>query len=570
VAADDAAQASHPTRALFKRAAEELETNQPGEALARIDEAMRSAGESADALALRSLALLNTQRPHDAVASADRALALDPRHGIALANRAAALSRLKRYEEAAEATARLVAANSEFPYARGSLFGARMYCSDWTDYTEQVERLRTAVNDGRRACRPFVFLQVADDAAEQRRCAERFVADLCPPAAEPLGASARYGHDRIRVAYLSTDLHNHATAYLMAELLERHDRQRFEITAFSYGPAIEDAMRTRLRAAVEHFLDVRELSDHAVAALLRERETDIVIDLKGYTQSSRPRILAARPAPVQVGFLGYPGTSGAPYVDYLVADREVVPPEQAHHYSERIVYLPDCYQPNDSRRPIALATPSRAELGLPEDAFVFCCFNNSYKITPPVFACWMTLLRETPNAVLWLLPANAAAARNLAESARRHGIDPRRLRFAEPLPLAEHLARQRRADLFVDTLPYNAHTTASDALWAGLPVLTCRGESFAARVAASLLRAVGLPELVTDSLDAYTERALRLARAPDELAALRARLEGNRLMSPLFDAARYTRHFEAALQAMHSRHERGLPPESFRQPVIAP
>jgi predicted O-linked N-acetylglucosamine transferase (SPINDLY family) len=373
-------------------------------------------------------------------------------------------------------------------------------------------------------------------------------------------------HGRIRVAYLSADFREHPVARLMADVFERHDRQRFEVAAVSFGPSAEGSMRQRLCASFEHFLDVSELSDRAIAEQLRARGIDIAIDLTAYTQHGRPQILAHRPAPLQASFLGYPGTTAAPFIDYLIADGQVILEEQAAHYSEQVVRLPDCYLPGNSARPIAARTPTREELGLPEQGFVFCCFNNVYKILPDVFACWLRMLRETPSSVLWLREAGPAAARNLLATAQRHGVEPHRLRFAPRQPLAEHLARHRQADLFLDTLPYNAHSTAADALWAGLPILTCRGKSFVARVASSLLLTAGLPELVTDSLEEYTARALQLAQNATELAALRARLDRNRLSSPLFDAQRFSRHFEAALTLMHDRQLRGLPCQSFTVP----
>ncbi len=296
---------------------------------------------------------------------------------------------------------------------------------------------------------------------------------------------------------------------------------------------------------------------------------DIAIDLKGYTTDSRPGILRWRPCPVQVNYLGYPGTMGADYIDYLIADPVVIPPGSEPFYSERVVRLPDCYQPNDRQRRIAEATPGRREAGLPENGFVFCCFNNNYKLTPDVFSLWMRLLHRVGGSVLWLLEDNAAAAANLRREAAARGIDPSRLVFAPRADLPDHLARHRLADLFLDTLPVNAHTTASDALWAGLPVLTCVGEAFAGRVAASLLRAAGLPELVTGNLDDYEALALRLATRPEDLAALKRRLEANRLTCPLFDTDRYRRHLETAYATMWERAERGDAPQAFDVPPEA-
>jgi predicted O-linked N-acetylglucosamine transferase (SPINDLY family) len=533
-------------------------------ALHCLDRALALRPEFPEALNNRGLVLLDKHEPERALESFAQALAHDPNHAEALNSRAVTLSLLKRHDEAAATFARLVAVAPSFDYARGSLFFARAASCDWTEHASEVAGLRASIRGGERACQPFHYLRVSDDPAEQRRCAELFVAVECAPAPAPLWRGERYGHERVRIAYLSADLHEHATAYLIAELLERHDRRRFAVTAVSFGPASTGATRRRLEAAVECFVDWRELSNLEIAAELRAREIDIAIDLKGYTQSARPEILAHRPAPVQVSFLGYPGTSGAPYIDYLVADPELIPPGQQANYSEQIAYLPDCYQPNDSKRAIAERVPSRRDLGLPEHAFVFCALHETYKLTPEMFECWLRLLERAPGSALWLLQSQPATMRNLRAAAAAHRVAPERLVFAPHLPLDRHLARLRRADLFLDTLPVNAHTTASDALWAGLPLLTCRGASMAGRVAASLLMTIGLPELITGSPAEYEARALQLAHDPSQLGALRARLEHNRVTSPLFDAERFRKHFETALLTMHARREGGLPPEAFR------
>jgi predicted O-linked N-acetylglucosamine transferase (SPINDLY family) len=395
-------------------------------------------------------------------------------------------------------------------------------------------------------------------------CAERYIADRHPPAPVPLWRGERYRHDRIRVAYLSADFHDHATAHLAAGLFEHHDRARFETFAVSFGPDDRSAMRQRLERAFGRFIDVRGKTDQAIAELVRRHEIDIAVDLKGVTLGARPGVLARRPAPLQVNYLGYPGTMGAPYIDYLIADAFVVPPDGEGAYSEKVVRLPDCYQINDATRPVAQAPPSRAQAGLPPDAFVFCCFNNNYKITPDLFDVWMRLLRAVEGSVLWLLEGNAHAPGNLRREAQARGVAADRLVFAPRLAdLDAHLARHRLADLFLDTHYCNAHTTASDALWAGLPLLTCAGATFASRVAGSLLHAVGLPELVTHSLADYEALALTLARDEILLADVRDRLARNRLTVPLFDTARTTRAIEQAFTAMWERHKGNEPPKGF-------
>jgi predicted O-linked N-acetylglucosamine transferase (SPINDLY family) len=349
----------------------------------------------------------------------------------------------------------------------------------------------------------------------------------------------------------------------MAEIFERHDRSRFEVTAFSFGPEKQDAMRARVSKAFERFVDVRGLQDAGVAALARKLSVDIAVDLKGHTEDARPGIFAQRAAPVQVAYLGYPGTMGAGYMDYIIADATVIPEAHKEHYTEKVVWLPDSYQANDSTRPISSRTYSRGLEGLPETGFVFCCFNANYKFLPGTFDAWMRILKHVQGSVLWLIEDNAEAVANLRKEAVRRGVDAGRLVFAGRLPQAEHLARQRLADLFLDTLPCNAHTTTSDALWAGLPVLTRSGETFAGRVAASLLKAVGLPELVVATQEAYEALAIALASDPARLAAIRRKLSAARLTSPLFDAARFAHNIEAAYVAMHERHLAGALPDHF-------
>jgi predicted O-linked N-acetylglucosamine transferase (SPINDLY family) len=341
--------------------------------------------------------------------------------------------------------------------------------------------------------------------------------------------------------------------------LELHDGSRFRITAFSFGPASHGAMRKRLTSACDEFIDVRDQSDADVAMLARNRHIDIAVDLKGFTQDNRAGIFARRAAPLQVNYLGYPGTMGAPYMDYLVADPVLVPAASQSHYAEKIIYLPHSYQVNDTRRVIAEKSITRAELGLPSGGFVFCCFNNSYKILPGTFDSWMRIVARVPGSVLWLLGANATAICNLRREAAARSVNPERLIFANRIDLPEHLARHRAADLFIDTLPCNAHTTASDSLWAGLPVLTCIGECFAARVSASLLMAIGLPELIAATLEQYEELAVHLATHPEQLADIRQRLTENRLSAPLFDTPLYARHIEAAFAAIHERCNAGRP-----------
>jgi predicted O-linked N-acetylglucosamine transferase (SPINDLY family) len=536
------------------------------EALADQERAVALAPGSVQACLNHANALGALRRFEEALAACERALALDPTLAEARFGRANMLRNLRRYGAAHAAYRELLAEHPDHPYALGYAVHSALHACEWRTLEVDRARLIAGVASGALAEVPFSFLAVCDDPALQRRCAADYAARE-HPALAPVARPARAPGARIRLGYLSADLHDHATAFLIAELIEHHDRERFEVIAYSYGAPSDGPMRRRLRAAFERFAEVGALTDAELAARLAADGIDIAVDLKGFTQGGRPGVLARRPAPVQVSYLGFPGTLGAPYVDYLIADAELVPAGQEHHYAERIVRLPDSYQPNDRQRALADEVPSRAALGLPDAGFVFCCFNNDYKITPEVFAVWMRLLAAVPGSVLWLFEANPDAAANLRREAAARGVAPARLVFAPRLPLAEHLARQQRADLFLDTLPVNAHTTASDALWVGLPLLTCRGAGFAARVAASLLRAVGLPELIVDDLAAYEATALALARDPARLAALRARLAAARDGAPLFDAARTCRHLEDAYRTMHERAQRGFAPEGFDVPA---
>jgi protein O-GlcNAc transferase len=534
-----------------------------GEAIASYDRALAIEPGNAEAYASRGDALLELGRLEEALASYDRALTVEPVHANALHNRGIALLDLNRYEDAAVAFQRLLDAAPEYRYAPGYRMHALLHCCDWREYEKHVLQVVGGTRAGKPMAGPFNFLPISDSAADQLNCAKQFVASEFPETAQPVWDSARYDHSRIRLAYLSGDFRDHATVYLMAGLFEAHDRTRFEISALSFGPDENGEMRDRLVPAFDRFVDVRHNTDREVASMLRELEIDIAVDLHGFTKGSRAGIFAQRPAPVQVNYLGYPGTMGAPYMDYIIADRWVIPEEHRRWYTEKVVYMPDSYQVNDSRRRIAERTPTRLEAGLPESGFVFCCFNSSYKIAPWLFDIWMRLLQRSDGSVLWLLEDNPTASRNLRREAEQRGISPERLIFARRVKLEDHLARHCLADLFLDTLPCNAHTTASDALWAGLPVLTQLGDTFAGRVAASLLAAAGLPELITRSRQEYEEQALKLAADGDLLAGLKARLGRKRATHPLFDTKRYCRHIEAAYLTMWERAQRGEPAVSF-------
>jgi protein O-GlcNAc transferase len=511
----------------------------------------------------RGNALLEIDCFEEALASYDKAIALKPDFASAHVNRSYALKALHRFAEAMASCNRALALAPGHRHAFGAAAECAMALSDWSWRERHHEDLRRRIADGTSIVAPFVVMAQFDDAALQLRCARTSIESQLgdPPRAQPIRPAWR--NHRIKVAYLSADFRGHATACLIAELIERHDRDGFEIIGISFGPDDRSAMRARLAGAFDHFLDVTGRSDAEVAQLISGMRVDIAVDLMGHSQYARPGILAFRPAPIQASYLGFPGTTGATFIDYVIADPIVAPFDRQPCYTERIVHLPECYQANDTTRAIATAMPTRQDLGLPAHGFIFCCFNSSRKIAPPVFDVWMRLLAALPGSVLWLLRDIGPAEQNLCQEAAARGIDPTRLVFADRVAPDQHLARHRAADLFLDTLPYNAHTTASDALWAGLPLVTCRGETFAARVAASLLKSVGLPELVTHSLADYEALALRIATDDSLCRRLREKLEANRLTCPLFDTERFRQHLEAAYRMMWESWQRGESPRSF-------
>lgn len=572
-----------------------VQLGRSSDALIAYDRALEIAPDLAEAWAGRGQALARLNRHAEALVAFDRAIALNPKLSGAWLGRAIALSRLGRFDDSlgAYATAlalerdigqvlrergslhlrlnrldeafadfdRAFSISPELPFLEGERLHAKMHLCDWRSFDRECGRLLASIASGKLASLPFPVIAIASSPEDQRRCAELYMANCLPqPPDPPLWRGERHAHPRIRLAYLSPDFREHPTAYLTAGLFGRHDRSRFEITAISFGPDDDSDMRRRLMRSFDRFLDVRDRSDRQIAELIHDMEIDIAVDLAGHTQHSRPNILAARPAPVQASYLGYPGTTGAGHIDYLIADRMVIPPEHRAGYSERIVYLPDSYQVNDRERTMVDVAPTRADLGLPPGGFVFCCFNNTFKITPDVFDVWMGLLRATDESVLWLLAGHATAMTNLRREAAARGVSGDRLIFAPRAKLDLHLARHRQADLFLDTFHCGAHTTASDALWAGLPVLTCPGPTFASRVSASLLQSLRLPELIASSAAEYGTLGATLAREQTLLGGIREQLRRNRETCALFDTARFTRHIEAAYRAMWERSQRNESP----------
>jgi predicted O-linked N-acetylglucosamine transferase (SPINDLY family) len=508
-------------------------------------------------------ALVSLNQFNEAVLSFERAIALKPDHAEAYFNLGLALNKLKQYPAALKSFEQAFKLKPDIDFLFGEYLYAKLRICEWSGIEAEFAELSAKIQTCNKISSPFSVLSFTGSPALQRIAAEVWVADkfLDISASDPYIVK-HPARGKIRVAYFSADFRDHAVAFLTAELFEKHDRSRFEIIAFAFGADFKDEMRARLEAGFDQFIDIRNLSDQEAVQLARNMQIDIAVDLGGHTVGCRTEIFAMRAAPVQVSYIGYLGTMGAAFMDYLIADRVIIPEQAKPHYAEKIVYLPS-YQVNDSRRRIADVTFTRSQLGLPETGFVFCCFNNNYKITPSVFSLWMRILQSVPGSVLFLYAENAWSEQNLINAAVLRGVNPERLVFGKKLALPEYLARYRQADLFLDTQPYNAGTTASDALWAGLPVLTCPGESFAGRVAASLLTAIGLPELIAQTPAQYEALAIELATHPDKLTGIRTRLAQNRLTTPLFDTELFTANLEAAFTQMYERYQAGLPPEDL-------
>ena len=533
------------------------------EALAAYDEAFKVLPEHADVALMHfnrgELLAHQMFRPQEALAAYDRALALDPGLSIALHARANVLQRLKRFDEASLCYDQLAKTDPPPDWLLGERLHLQMRLSRWHGLRQGLVELEAAVRRGDRATPAFPVLGLLDSPALQLRSARLYAQARYPVgcgAAPPRRPAAKA---RIRLAYVSADFGAHPLTRLIVEMLECHDRSRFEVFAIALTPRPEEPWRARVRAAVDHFIDVSARSNDEVIRLSAQWQIDIAVDLNGYTGSGRPELFARRLAPVQVSYLGYVGTMGCGFMDYLVADPTIVPDSQRQHYAEKIVWLP-AYQCNRRWSPLPDSGLTRTQAGLPETGFVYCCFNDNYKITPDVFAGWMRILAQVPGGVLWLVASSATARQNLREEALRQGIDPQRVVFAPTVDFDSHMDRHRMADLFLDTYPYCAGSTASDALRAGLPVLTRMGDSFASRMGASIVRAAGLPELVASSPEHYEAMAVQIGTQAQGSHALRSKLAEQLPGCALFDPQRRARNLEVAYQAMFERSTRGLAP----------
>jgi protein O-GlcNAc transferase len=533
------------------------------EALAAYDKALARRPGLAESWFGRGNVCYGLRRYDEALAAYDKALALKPGLAEAWLGRGNTFNELRRYDEAFAAYDKAMALKPELVGAEGSRLHSKMQVCNWEGFESDCNHLIGSVRNNKKNTDPFAFLSINSSVEDQYNCASMWVSKQHPPANQPLWNGEIYKHDKIRIGYVSADLREHPVGYLIAGVFECCNRSQFELTAISIGPNDNSEMRQRLEGCFDNFVDAAaDLNPDDIAKKIREAEIDIVVDLNGFTQNARTAIFARRPAPIQVNYLGYPGTMGAGYIDYIIGDPIVIPRSQQGSYREKVVYLPPSYMPHDDRgRIISDRAFARREFGLPEQGFVFCCFNNAYKLNPDIFRLWMRLLKAVDASVLWLSENSGTAADNLRKEAVGAGVNPERIVFAKRLPSsADHLARHRLADLFLDTLPYNAHTTASDALWAGLPVLTQIGNTFAGRVAASLLNAINLPGLITETPEEYERLAIDLAMHPEKLAAIKHKLTENRLTSPLFDTRLFTKHIESAYIAMYERHQAGLAP----------
>lgn len=513
-------------------------------------------------------ALYGLRRYDQAIASYGAALKLDPDNHAALYNRGNALMIRGRVDLAVSDLTRLLIKDPDYDYIRGDVLHAKMLLCDWDEFPNEAASIEMQVRAGKRVCSPFAFQAISSSLEDLWSCANTFAQDKYPVSNNSLWKGEIFRHKRIRLGYVSGEFRAQATSYLMTGLFECHDKSKFELFAFDNGFGDQSLTRRRIENAFDHMIDISGVSDLEAARRIREKEIDILVNLNGYFGQERTGVFSRKPSPVQVNYLGFPGTMAHGCMDYIIADRFVIQEDEHAAYSEKVVYLPESYQANDEKRLIADQSISRIDAGLPENDFVFCCFNNSYKFNPGLFDIWMQILHKTGRSVLWLLHTSDAVVRNLRSEAIKRGIGPERLVFAPRMELDSHLARHRLADLFLDSLPYNAHTTASDALWGGLPVLTCVGATFPGRVGSSLLNSVGLPELVTSSLEDYEMLAVKLATDSVWLADIKARLTRNRVTHPLFDTGRFRQHIESAYIKMWERYQRGELPMSFSVPRI--
>nr|WP_246149592.1 tetratricopeptide repeat protein [Tritonibacter litoralis] len=503
---------------------------------------------------------LHRKRFDLAVVPLMKILAKNPQHSMAYANLGAIMNKWQDFPGARKCFEKALKCDTKNSVAAMRLMHNSLQLSAWDNW-DDLDSYKKLFYEKISTMDPGIFLPIVDDPALQKAKSETYFNGLVGDVPQNRPAPRQRGEgDKIRLGYFSSDFHKHATMWLMIRMLELHDRERFEIFIYDYSTTA-DEMTERAKNAADHYRVVRRMSDEEVVALAQADGIDIAIDLKGYTSGHRTPIVFKNPAPVNVSYIGYPGTIGSSKLDYIVADEVMIPPSLRKYYSEKIIYMPDCYQVTNDQRNVATKIPTRAELGLPEDAFVFCSFNSHYKITPFEYEIWMRLLKKVDNSVMWIWCKEDLARENMHKAAEAHGVAPERVIFADSVSQEDHLARLSQADLFLDTFAVCAHTTASDAMWMGLPLVTLEGKQFAARVASSVLQTMDLPELVTTTMEEYEAVALEFATNPDKLAAVRAKIKTNRETSPMFKTERFTRNWEQQLERALVRCESGLKPD---------
>jgi len=508
--------APHLALAHFAKAQSYADIGLADDAVICFDKAIEVDPSYTQAYTNKAALLQAIDRHHDALLTLVACVEVDPNNFTAFEGQGQLLGQFKQYDLSVNAFKRALQINPTYNYGEGHLMHARLSCCDWTDFEEARESIFQGIRDGKKACGAMTVMSITDDAALARQCIETYAKDKYGDPLFKLWNGEKYAHRRKRVAFISADFRIHPVGYLLIEMIENFDKEKFELTGVFTGTPDGSDLWKRYRCAFDHYLDAKNMPSLELAKLLRAMEIDIAIDLSGHTEGTKLDVLSHRPAPVQMTYLGFPGTLGLPFIDYLIADPRIIPPESQQHYREKILYLPHCYLPRDTSVVPSPLTPKRTDFGLPEEGFVFCSFNHDYKINPPMFKIWMDLLKEVPGSVLWLMKLNESAQANLTKEAIKHGVDPARLVYATRVPRVEdHLARYRLAGLFLDTFPYNGHTTAGDALSAGLPVVTLCGNSFASRVAGSLMHDIGVNDLVSDSLQQYHDKALMFATNQD-------------------------------------------------------
>jgi predicted O-linked N-acetylglucosamine transferase (SPINDLY family) len=539
-----------------------ISVNRHEEALTMFERALALQPSLAEAWLGVGNALCLLKRYKNALAAYDKALTIRSDLAAAQFGRGSVFAALKRHRDAAEAYATVLSIDPQHPFAEGLALHQKTFACDWSGIDALIKRIEDEIVAGKLSAEPFILQSVTKSVRTLQLCSELYNREKYPAGnVKPFHSQVSTVREKIHIGYLSGEFREQATAHLIVGVLEHHDRSRFGIYCFDNGWDDGSEIRQRINAAVPEIIDIRKLGDEAALATIRKAGIDVLVNLNGYFGEQRTQLFAQRGAPIQVSYLGFPGTLGASYIDYIVADRDVIPEHHKQFYTEKIVYLPSCYQANDNKKEIAPNVPSRIDCGLPETGFVFCCFNSSYKILPEIFDRWMKILSQVSDSFLWLLSDNPETITNLRREAASRNVNPDRLIFARPLAMVDHLARQALADLFLDTLPCNAHTTASDALWAGLPILTCTGETFSGRVATSLLNSIGLSELVTTTLEDYERRAVDMALNRQKWAMLNERLYKSRFTAPLFNTELFTRHLETGYGAIFDRYRVGLSPD---------